>query len=103
MSQIVNVSHADSVRITRPDGTTVQIPAACVLAVDAVLRHCLVEWRSLRLALVALPPGFGGSGWDADTFGWRSRRVASVRGAASPWAAMASLAGVLAKEEGAEP
>ncbi len=89
---VVNATHLDSVRIARADGTTLQIPAACVLAIDDVLRRLVALDAALSVEPRCEPDGpragdhAGWEAWvDTDPHGH------SLTGA-TPWQAVMSLA-----------
>lgn len=89
---IVNATSNDSIRITRSDGSTVQIPAVLILAMDRVLRRCLANEVSLEIDPVED---------DAVEHGWQAKLDMGVEGASqvhtTPWNALISLAKCLEK------
>ena len=89
---VVNCTNLDSVRIeVLGGGRAVTIPAALILAVDAALRCCAVEGVSLEVDLVS-DDATGREGFQA-TLDMGQFAVGGM--AASPWAAVVSLAEAL--------
>jgi hypothetical protein len=102
---VITVSELDSVRIERPDGTSLQIPAAFITAIDRVLRHCAADESSLDLDMVE-DDDTGWQGWEAYCDNPAATETLSMNGnellvghGDTPWGAVVALAMALNRVE----
>ena len=97
MIKIVNVTNLDGVRIeVLGEGRAVTIPAGVILALDRVLRYCLLEESGLELDMVE-DDRTGWQGWEATCEHPTAEDVDTMLHAHgdTPWGALAALADAL--------